>query len=283
MGKWYNKIFVGNPNKEDFTAKDLPKTRMDQYFDVIKLRFGGMVTANVVFALFAIPLLLWIMYLWFWVNYSADGVENVVNVADPGLWEFILFINIPLYTIMGPATAGLYYCIRNWIWNERATVGEHFWKEFKRSWKRSLALNFINSGLMYAGFFWLHRMYLSMGDYPILKWLSVTMVVVLLLYYMSSIYQFPQLVTYDLKVTQIIKNSFIYLIVQFPRTLIAVLVYGLGIALCAWLGQILLVVAMSLGVSFMALANMILSDWMFDKYVNKPENRRKGMAPIKED
>lgn len=282
MGKWYNKIFVGNPNKEDFTAKDLPKTRMEQYFDVIKLRFGGMVTANVVFALFAIPLLLWTMYFWFMLNNA--NTETALNlIADPGLWEFYLFVNIPLYTIMGPALAGLYYCLRNWMWNQRATVGEHFWKEFKRSLWRALALNFINSGLFYAGFFWLHRFYLSMETYPVLKWVSVTIAVLLVLYYMSSIYQFPQLVTYDLKVIQIIKNSFIYLIVQFPRTLVAVLVYGLALALCIWLGQILLVVAMSLGVAFVALANMILSDFIFDKYVNKPENRRKGMAPINED
>ena len=107
MGKWYNKIFVGNPNKEDFTAKDLPKTRMEQYFDVIKLRFGGMVTANVVFALFAIPLLLWTMYFWFMLNNA--NTETALNlIADPGLWEFYLFVNIPLYTIMGPALAGLY-------------------------------------------------------------------------------------------------------------------------------------------------------------------------------
>ena len=39
MGKWYNKIFVGNPDKEDFTSKDLPDDRIEQFFDVIKLRF----------------------------------------------------------------------------------------------------------------------------------------------------------------------------------------------------------------------------------------------------
>lgn len=282
MGKWYNKIFVGNPDKEDFTAKDLPKTRMEQYFDVIKLRFGGMVTANVIFALFAIPLLLWMMYFWFMFT-NADIQTALQNVSDPNVWMIFLIGNVFFYTIMGPATAGLYYCLRNWIWNERATVGEHFWKEFKRSWKRSIALNLFNSALSYAGFWWLLLCYMNMETYPALKWVSITIAVILVLYYMSSIYQYPQLVTYDLKVIQIIKNSFIYLIVQFPRTLIATIVYGASLFLCFKLGQLLLAVAMSLGVSFMALANMILSDWMFDKYVNKPENRRKGMAPLKED
>lgn len=279
MGKWYDKIFVGNPNKEDYSAKDLPKTRTEQFFDVIKLRFGGMVTANILLALFAIPLLLWIMYFWFMFT-TFDKETTVKYISDPNVWMIFLLGNVPLYTLMGPAQAGLYYCLRNWTWNERATVGEHFWKEFRRSWKRSVALNFFNAALFYAGFWWLLLCYMNMETYPVLKVVSVTLIVVLILYYMSTIYQFPQLVTYDLKVTQIIKNSCIYLIVQFPRTLIASVTYALLMVACVWLGQILLAVAMSLGISFVALANMILSNWIFDKYVNAPEERRKGMAPL---
>lgn len=286
MGKWYDKIFVGNPNKEDYSAKDLPKTRMEQFFDVIKLRFGGMVTANILFSLFAIPLIMWLTFSLFMFTggetaEAQTSIDEIIKyVSDPGVWMFILMVNIPLYALMGPAQAGLYYCLRNWTWNERATVGEHFWKEFKRSWKRSVALNFFNAALFYAGFWWLLLCYMNMETYPILKVVSITLIVILILYYMSTIYQFPQLVTYDLKVTQIIKNSCIYLIVQFPRTLLAVVIYGLLMLACVWLREILLAVAMSLGISFVALANMILSNFMFDKYVNAPEDRRKGMAPL---
>ncbi|MBE7093035.1 MAG: DUF624 domain-containing protein [Clostridiales bacterium] len=286
MGKWYDKIFIGNPNKDDYSSKDLPKTRIEQFFDVIKLRFGGMVTANLMLSLFAIPLFMWLTFSLFLLSggETADnltGIEQVIKYSsDPSVWMMIMIINIPLYAIMGPAQAGLYYCLRNWSWNERATVGEHFWKEFKRSWKQAIGLNLFNATLFYAGFWWLLLCYMNMETYPVLKWVSVTIIVVLILYYMSTIYQFPQLVTYDLKVIQILKNSCIYLIVQFPRTLLAVVAYGLLLAACIWLKEILLVVAMSLGISFVALANMILSNFMFDKYVNAPENCRKGMAPL---
>lgn len=279
MGKWYNKIFVGNPNKEDFSNKDLPKTRLDQFIDVVKLRFGGLVTVNLLYVLFAIPLIVWIMYFWFMFTYVPNPATGETYAVDPGIWMMILLGNIPLYTIMGPAQAGMYYCIRNWIWNERATAGEHFWKEFKRSWKRSMALNFFNSALLYAGYWWLLLCSNHMDKYPVLKLASITIIVVLILYYMSSIYQYPQLVTYDLKVKQIIKNSFIYMIVQFPRTLLAVVCYGALLVITVVLGQILLAVALGLGVAFVCLANMILSDFLFDKYVNPPEKRRKGMAP----
>lgn len=280
MGKWYDKIFVGNPDKEDFTNKDLPQTRLEQYFDVIKLRFGGLVTANLLLALFMIPLILWVMFNWFLFT-EMDRETAIGVVSDAQMWLFFFLGCIPLYTIMGPAQAGLYYCLRNWIWNRRAAVGEHFWMEFKRSWKQSLFLNFFNATLFYAGFWWFVLCYSNMETHPILKYLSILLVFILALYYMSSIYQFPQLVCYNLKVTQILKNSVIYMIVQFPRTLLASIIYVVAMVLCVMLGQILLAVAMSLGLSFACLGNMILSDFLFDKYVNAPENRRKGMAPEK--
>ncbi len=279
MGKWYDKIFIGNPNKEDFTAKDLPKTRIEQYFDVIKLRFGGMVAANLLLALFAIPLMLWVMFVWF-IFTQMDKQEALKTVSQTEIWLLLFGGCIPLYTIMGPAQAGLYYCLRNWIWNRRATVGEHFWKEFKRSWKQSAFLNFFNAALFYAGFWWLLVCHMNMETYPILKYVSFVLIFLLALYYMSSIYQFPQLVTYNLKVTQILKNSIIYMLAQFPRTIVAFIVYALLMYLCVLLEQVLLAVAMSIGVSFACLANMILSDFLFDKYVNAPEDRRKGMAPL---
>ncbi len=280
MGKWYNKIFVGNPNKEDFSSKDLPKTRFEQFVDVLKLRFGGLVVVNLLFVLFAIPLMLWVMYFWFMLTYAEDPATAMGYVNDPNLWMLFFVVNIPLYMLMGPAQAGLYYCLRNWIWNERATAGEHFWKEFKRSWKRSIALNFFNSALFYAGFWWLVLCDMNMDKSPTLfKFISLTIIVVLVLYYMSTIYQYPQLVTYDLKVKQIIKNSFIYLIVQFPRTLLATVCYGGLMVLSVVFGQVLLAVALGLGISVVCLGNMILSDFLFDKYVNAPEKRRKGMAP----
>ena len=277
MGKWYDKIFIGNPNKEDFSTKDLPKTRTEQFFDVIKLRFGGLITSNLVFALFMIPLVVWTLYNLFLIQFAETS--ETVNVSFIEILDMYLLINVPLYTLMGPATAGMYYCIRNWVWNRRATIGEHFWKEFKRSWKQSAFLNLFNSVLCYATFFWIRFLHLNAGEAA--PYISVPLVCIVALYYMSSIYQYPQLVSYNLTVKQIMKNSIIYMCVQLPRTLIAVILYlALGI-LCLSFAQLFLAVAMSIGFGVVFLGNMILSDFLFDKYVNEPENRRKGMAPLK--
>lgn len=276
MGKWYNKFFVGNPNKDDFSAKDLPKTRVEQYFDVVKLRFSSMVTGNLMYMIFALPLIIFTLYFWF----AVAQTEDISKFTTSDSLRFYLLLFIPLYTITGPGKAGLYYCLRNWCWNERATVKEHFWKEFKRSLGKGLFFNFFNATLLYAVVFWIETMMLNAERYPAFKYAAILVAVLAVIYFMSSIYQFPQLVTYNLTIRQIMKNSLIYLIVQFPRTLLAVIIYIAVAALTYYLVQVLLVVMLFMGLSFIFLGQFILSDFIFDKYVNAPEKRRKGMAPI---
>jgi len=283
FGKWYNKIFIGNPDKPDFTRKDLPKTRVDQFFDVVKLHFIDLVVGNLVYTLFLAPLLLWTLYFWFAVTNQA-AEETVTLFSESGV-EYVmsyLLICVPLYAITGPAKAGLHYCIRNWVWNERAKVGEHFWKEFKRSFWKALAINLINGMLLYAGVWWIELCMLNTESTPALRYVAILLGILLVSYFISSIYHFPQLVTYDLKLKQIFKNSFIYAVAQVPRTFVAVIVYAALAALTVYLYQLLSVIALTVGFAFVFLAQTVLSQFLFDKYVNKPEDRRRGMAPLED-
>ena len=191
-----------------------------------------------------------------------------------------LLICVPLYAITGPAKAGLYYCLRNWVWNERATIREHFWKEFRRSFWKALLLNLFSAMLLFAGVWWIATLMMNAEAHGWMRYAAIVIGIAMAAYFMSSIYHFPQLVTYQLTFRQILKNSFIYLVVQFPRTLLAVLIYILTAVICYFLGQILLVVILFMGMSFVYLGQMVFSNFLFDKYVNAPEDRRKGMAPL---
>lgn len=280
MGKWYNKLFVGNPNKPDFTVKDLPKTRFEQFIDVIRQHFSSMVLANLMYALFSIPLLMWAMFYWFAMTQTDElTAQNLLLGEGSTLWMF-LAVCIPLYAIMGPAKAGLHYCLRNWTWNERATVSDHFWKEFKRSFWKAFAINLINGMLFFAGLWWMALCVMNIESMPIMRVFAIIIGIVLLTYFISSIYHFPQLVTYNLSLKQIFKNSFIYTVAQLPRTLLAVIIYIAFAAICIILYKVLLVVVMSMGMSFVYLGQTVYSNFLFDKYNNEPDKRRRGMAPL---
>ena len=58
MSKWFEKFKKDKTNKKDFTKEDLPDNRFDQFFDVIKTRFTGLVTLNLLYAIFILPMLL---------------------------------------------------------------------------------------------------------------------------------------------------------------------------------------------------------------------------------
>lgn len=280
-GNWYNKVFMGNPDKKDFTNRDLPKTRVDQYFDVVKLRFSGMVLGNVLYMLFGLPLILFSLYYWFSIATLIEkDMLTAALTADENLLISYLVICVPLYTITGPAKAGLYYCLRNWVWNERATIREHFWKEFKRSFWKALLLNFFSIMVLFAGVWWIATLMMNVETYAWMRYVAIAIGIAMVAYFMSSIYHFPQLVTYQLTFRQILKNSFVYLVVQFPRTLLAVLIYAAVAAVCYFLGQVLFVIVLFMGMAFVYLGQMVYSNFLFDKYVNAPENRRRGMAPL---
>lgn len=275
MGKWYNKWVIGNPNKEDFTSKDLPSDRIEQFFDVVKLRFLDMVKGNLIYALFSLPLMIFTLYFFFAISQTeADGLTAILS-GD--LIPSYLIFCIPLYAIMGPAKAGLHYCLRNWVWNERATIGEHFWKEFKRSFWKALFLNLVSGMALFATVFW--ATWFLQNENLFMRICAYAIVVAYIIYLMSTIYHFPQLVTYNLTLKQIYKNSFIYTVAQFPRTLLAVLIYGVLAVLCVVLWQVVSVVAMSMGMSFVFLGQTVYSNFLFDKYVNEPDKRRRGMSP----
>lgn len=288
MANWFDKWMMGNPNKPDFTVEDLPQTRMELFFDVIKIRFLKLISVNLLYMLFLLPLILAGLFTGFSVysQVEAEKLDNIQAIAELLLKtvDVMLLIGIPLYMLAAPAKAGMHYVIRNWAWGEDATIRHEFWKEFKRSWKQAVTLHFITGLGIYAVFWWIRLLITpqNIENFPWMPYAAALIGFLLVLYLLSSMHHFPQLVTYNLTVRQIIKNSFIYMILQLPRTFVALVGYVAIFALCAWLPAIFVVLLLTMGIAFITLAKTIFSGFIFDKYVNKdPEKMRRGMAPLK--
>ena len=109
-----------------------------------------MVLGNVLYMLFALPLILFSLYYWFSVaSLAQDEAIQQVFTGQENLLLSYLLICVPLYAITGPAKAGLYYCLRNWVWNERATIREHFLERIPAQLLESTAVEFVQR---YAAF-----------------------------------------------------------------------------------------------------------------------------------
>lgn len=65
MGKLFDRLINGKPDKKDFTTADLPKNRVDLFIDVVKVRFTGLITVNLLYVVFLLPLIIFTLFSYF--------------------------------------------------------------------------------------------------------------------------------------------------------------------------------------------------------------------------
>ena len=65
MGKLFDRLINGKPDKKDFTPADLPKNRLDLFVDVVKMRFTGLITVNLLYVVFLLPLIIFSLFSYF--------------------------------------------------------------------------------------------------------------------------------------------------------------------------------------------------------------------------
>ena len=143
MGKLFDRLINGKPDKKDFTPADLPKNRLDLFVDVVKMRFTGLITVNLLYVVFLLPLIIFSLFSYFAIVQEVSLNNGIDAQLLKSAFNTYLLMFIPLYAIAGPAKAGVHYVIRNWSWGEQASPVRDFFKEFKRSWKKGLMVNLL--------------------------------------------------------------------------------------------------------------------------------------------
>ncbi len=289
MAKWLQKIINGNPNKKDFTTADLPDNRFDQFFDVIKTRFTGLITLNLLYIIFILPML--ILGIWIFILGLPEMTKLELVDMDfknfSGYVSSFLTICIPLNAIAGPATAGMYYVLRNWSWGEHARPGSDFWMEFKRSWKLSVPYNALSAMFIYACFFWLLNANINQQMPEALKYIVAGIVTILLVVYLfMDVYVYPLMVTYKLTFRQLLKNALLIALARVPQTIAYVLSVAAFVILVCLLWQVTAVALLIIGFVLLALAKMLVANSAFDKFNTQLTGgtapTRRGLSPKKD-
>ena len=299
MAKFFEKFHMGNPNKPDFTEKNLPETRLELFWDALKLNFWKMIMANALYSVFLIPLVVFaLFYAVALINSTTGGLQffdvfnnSLVasNLSIISIWDRLtpfLAIATVLLMIGGPAKAGMYYVCRNWARGESAQVGADFRHGMKINWKQSLFYEFLTGFVLVC-------LTVAISFYGELAALNSAwyfaqyfVIVIGIVYLMMSIYFYPLAVTYEFKIRQVLKNSFIFTVVQFPMTLIMALIPAAIILVSFIFGNPLigLGIMFLVGFGFVALVHLSFSNKLFDKYINpKVEGAelRRGMRKLK--
>lgn len=269
MAGFFSKMYYGDPRKPDLRPEDMPDNRFELFFTVLKVRFWKLIQLNLLYSIFWIPTFI-LLYV--------QGVVSYETKEPLSILFFLLLI--PCFLIAGPATAGVTYVIRDWSRDEHAWLFSDFKDAWKENWKESLLIMLINGLallIFYVNVVFYRQMAMEKLGFLVLYYFIMVMGFI---YLMMNMFIFPMLVTYKLKVRQIIKNAFIFAIAELPRNILMLVLSGGLFLLCSYF--LLSIPVFIVGLTFPMLISISYSNWVFDKYLNKHIDDDGEVKPVED-
>ena len=308
FGKFMNNYYYGKSGKGDYTPEDLPKTRWQLFWEMLRVRFNGLCRMNLIYMLPWLPTMLVIgmMVLYVLSIGTLPTVEQPVTNEDGSVTTQIVAVEmseeeyaamveqevalVPCVAITGPWTAGVAYVTRNWARDEHADVWGDMKEGMKANWKPALALSAITSVIpLLAWTCW--QFY---GGLSVTNWFMVVpqmfTVMAAGFWFLAITYAYPMLVSYKMSFGTLIKNSLLLAIGRLPFSVGVRLLHLVPAALAVlctllfnsvWVPMVLFGYYMLVGFSLSRFVTASYTNAQFDKYINSriegaPVNR--GLA-----
>lgn len=255
------RLFDLNRDGKGVQASDVvTSTGLKGFFYRYRLSFGKLLSVNIAYVLGNIFLIFLILTLagytkltYFSPLSDTFSVQNGIYTAagattsaDLALYTLMaqqtselantpltyVFWGISALTLLtfGCVNAGCTYLLRNLVMGEPVFVWSDFWYAVKRNWKQALPLGILDAALLFLIPYNIYAMLASSNNYftSVLLWMNIILFV---LYTFMRFYLYLQLVIFDMKLTKIIKNAFIFALLGWKRNIMATLGILLMIAL----------------------------------------------------
>ena len=254
FGRMMNNFYYGKSGKGDFKKEDLPRTRWQLFWEMLRVRFAALFRLNLMTVAVWLPMIIvlgsLVTNLISVVNveaqyqmYLEDGTltesfteESLKAIEQMGVTDMAsmnalstqavadvifrtLLLLIPCIAITGPVQAGLAYVTRNWSRDEHAFIWADFKDAVKDNWKQGLGVSLITSVfpiIIYVGY----RFYgeQAAGGSMFFMVPQMLMLVIGAVWALALVFMYPMLVTYKVTFGQLIKNSIIMAVGRLPQT-----------------------------------------------------------------
>ena len=296
FGKFMNNYYYGKSGKGDYQKDDLPRTRWQLFWEMLRVRFAGLFRLNIVSVIAWLPamyVLIQLMSNLFNIAGVAQTVEMDPSAATPEQLELVqnlrplynsvimrsLLLLVPAIAITGPFQAGMAYVTRNWARDEHAFVWSDFKDALIANWKQSLVISFI-TGLVplivYVGY----QFYGDMGQQNMLFVVPQMLTAMLgLVWTLALVYFYPMMVTYKLNLRTLLRNAFLLSVGRLPQTagarLVMLVPTLLALAVSWFMPAYTIYALMVLAGYYLLIGNALarfvyasLSNAVFDKFIN---------------
>ncbi len=310
FGKMMNRYYYGKSGKGDFRKEDLPENRWQLFWDVLRTRFSALCRLNLIYMLVWLPTIIIAArsLIGFYVTLNnmmaardgtlqqrieeQAGTENPATYTEEDIERFktmdvgemetsliftTLLYLIPCIAITGPFTAGVSYVTRNWARDEHAFIWSDFKDAVKENWKQGLVVSLITSViplLVYMGW----RFYGQMARTQTFMIVPQILVMMLALVWAICVtYFYPLMVTYELKLKDVLRNGLLLGVARLPMSIGIRLLHCVPVILGAvmylfWnpLYAVLIIAGYYILIGF-TLSRFVTASWtnaVFDRYLN---------------
>ena len=159
--------------------------------------------------------------------FAHEGLQSVVYKPTTTTYIFYGIAAITLFTF-GLVNVGTAYILRNLAKGEPVFVWSDFWYAIERNWKQALPFGMIDAGINVLLIWNIYSMFISSNGSYFTNTMFWCNIVLFILYFVMRYYIYVQMLTFDLKVFKILKNSLIFALLGFKRNIVAFL----GILVC---------------------------------------------------
>ncbi len=271
-------LFNGYLKEGPGVSKNAPqKTRFFLFFELFGRKISKLIILNMMYFVCLIPLMLGI-YLC--VKINPNIISDATMIKREPLFMFTgdivgLALMIISLFITGPATAGFTYVLRNFGREEHAWVFSDFKDNFKSNFKQGLALGILDLILyfsMYVAYafytYSLPEIYPGMAMYS--PFLSAMILVISIIYTWMHYYIYVMMVTFNLKLTAILKNSLLLAFAKLPLNIFISIICGGVILLSLMYTFFGFIAAFLISLSFIGYVIVFSVYPTIDKYMIEP-------------
>ncbi len=292
---FFNKLIMGADNMPDFSPSQLPTTRWGLFRDLFKTRLFEIFKLSLWGDVFLIPLIGALIFMFlnsraYNIYIPFDGnlgigypveldaiVQGQAYAYRIEIMKYALFI--PIIALTFVLMSGIFYAVRRIAWGQDLSVTSHVFKGIKENW-----LSALGTGLIFGlSLFIMVYNFLGNDLRDTLSFWNIALTILGVLQFALiacvALYMMTQMVTYKMKFTQLMTNSFLFAVALFFQNVFFIFLAGLPLffteILAAFMpttrftvAPIIYIVYMCLGTGYTVLVLTVFSHYVFDKYLN---------------
>ena len=281
FGKFMNNYYYGKSGKGDYKKEDLPTNRWQLFWEMLRVRFSGLVRLNLMYVVAWLPTMIVLMMgvLSIFTGLVDENGEIVANAAEllMSLINSTLLLLIPCITITGVVTPGVAYVTRNWSRDEHAFIWSDFKDAIKENWKQSLLVSFLTSLIPLVVYMcWDFYGQLALEN-ALMTIPQVLVLMIGLIWSISVTYMHPLIVSYKLKFSGVMRNSLLLAIARLPFSVGIRLLHCVPVVIAVGLALVvnpmycvlgLFLYYLLIGFSLSRFITASYTNGVFDKYIN---------------